>query len=120
VTAVVIALVAVLAVGIALGVFALSAPRRSAPAAVQAAPIPPWQSTTEWTKAAGEEFAGLSEAARCDLIFAVNDLRDERSMQSRLPRRTPLPLAASARRSTRTRCAIRASALNVFLTLSRC
>lgn len=76
---IVIALAVILLAGIALGIFAWLAPRHAAPAAVEAAPVPPWQSTTEWTKAAGEEFAGLSESARCDLIFAVNDLRDERS-----------------------------------------
>lgn len=80
-TAVVIGLVVVLAVGIALGIFAWVAPRKPAAAVPDSAPVPPWRSTTEWTKAAGEEFAGLSEAARCDLIFAVNDLRDERSQQ---------------------------------------
>lgn len=80
-TALVVVLAAILIVGIALGIFARVAPRRPVPEAVPADPVPPWQSTTEWTKAAGEEFAGLPEAARCDLIFAVNDLRDERSQQ---------------------------------------
>ena len=40
---------------------------------------PPSQATTAWTNEAGEEFAGLSESARCDLIFAVAALDDERS-----------------------------------------
>ena len=34
-----------------------------------------------WTLAAGEEFAGLSDAERCDLIFAVAALDDEASRQ---------------------------------------
>jgi hypothetical protein len=32
-----------------------------------------------WTDAAGHEFAGLSESGRCDLIFAVAALEDQRS-----------------------------------------
>lgn len=34
-----------------------------------------------WAQGAGEEFAELSEAARCDLIFAVAALDDEASSQ---------------------------------------
>ena len=37
------------------------------------------QATTAWTHEAGDEFAGLSESARCDMIFAVAALDDERS-----------------------------------------
>ena len=32
-----------------------------------------------WTAEAGSEFAGLSEAARCEVIFALSDLNDTRS-----------------------------------------
>ena len=35
----------------------------------------------EWTHAAGDEVSGLSEPARCDLIFAVSALDDERSQR---------------------------------------
>ena len=85
---VVIVLVVVFVAGIALALYAWRAPR---PAPVSqtkpqsdAAPAPQperWTATTDWTTQAGEEFAGLSEAARCDLIFAVVDLDDERSQQ---------------------------------------
>ncbi|MBV8372577.1 MAG: hypothetical protein JOY69_04900 [Candidatus Eremiobacteraeota bacterium] len=32
-----------------------------------------------WTGDAGEEFAGLNESARCDFVFAIAALEDERS-----------------------------------------
>ena len=68
--------------GIVLGAYALLAPRAK-PAEPAAAPkrIEPWVATTDWTTEAGTEFAGLSESARCDLIFAVADLDDERSQR---------------------------------------
>lgn len=65
--------------GVILGGYALLAPK---PAVVRSAPLPPlesWKPNTAWTAEAGNEFAGLAEAARCDLIFAVADLDDERS-----------------------------------------
>jgi len=73
------ALLALLA-GILLGVYAWLAPRRLAQArrAREGAPL---QATTAWTNEAGEEFGGLSEAARCDLVFAVAALDDERSQK---------------------------------------
>lgn len=79
-TLVLVILAVLLGVGIALGLYATLVPRRSSNA-VQgpARSAPARTATTDWTKDAGEEFGGLSEAARCDLIFAVNDLRDERS-----------------------------------------
>ena len=73
-TAALLALIA----GILLAIYAWRAPRRVAQAqlAREGAPL---QATTAWTNEAGEEFAGLSEAARCDLVFAVAALDDERS-----------------------------------------
>ncbi len=70
----------VLIAGAVLGAYALLAPR--AAVMKNSEPLPPlepWKATTEWTREAGDEFAGLSEAARCDLIFAVADLKDGRS-----------------------------------------
>ena len=46
-----------------------------------AAPRPPLAVETGWTHAAGDEFAGLSESARCDMIFAVAALDDDASHQ---------------------------------------
>jgi HEAT repeat protein len=81
-TFVFVVLAVILIVGLALGAYAWLAPR---PAQVQMPPAPPqlepWHATTEWTTQAGDEFAGLTESARCDLIFAVADLNDERSHQ---------------------------------------
>ena len=67
-----------LVAGILIGLYAWRAPRRAAQArkAREGAPL---QATTAWTNEAGAEFAGLSEAARCDLVFAVAALDDERS-----------------------------------------
>lgn len=84
---VVVVLVIVFVAGIALALYAWRAPRPVAvpqPEQRDVAPAPPperWTATTDWTTQAGDEFAGLSEAARCDLIFAVVDLDDERSQQ---------------------------------------
>jgi len=66
--------------GVALWIYAWLAPRRVAEAR-RTREGPPLQATTEWTNEAGAEFAGLSEAARCDLVFAVAALDDERSQQ---------------------------------------
>lgn len=65
--------------GVALGIYALRAPRAVVPEPEQLPPLEPWTASTDWTSEAGAEFAGLSESARCDLIFAVADLQDERS-----------------------------------------
>ena len=75
---VVFGLVLVLLAGIALGIYAWRAPRREPAVPVKLA-APPLQMTTDWTNEAGDEFAGLSEPARCDLVFAVATLDDERS-----------------------------------------
>lgn len=81
-------LIVIFAIGVAIGWYALRAPRPvpvAKPAAAPAHAVPydeePWTATTDWTTQAGDEFAGLSESARCDLIFAVADLQDERSQQ---------------------------------------
>lgn len=67
--------------GLILGVYAWLAPRAPAPVEAPRAPIEPWKTSTQWTTEAGAEFAGLSESARCDLVFAVVDLEDDRSQQ---------------------------------------
>lgn len=83
-----IILAGIFAVGVLIGIYAWLAPRApakpaalaeeqqevSAPDLPQASPSP-----GDWTAQAGEEFAGLTESARCDLIFAVAHLDDERS-----------------------------------------
>ena len=70
----------VLLAGILLALYVWRAPRRIAEAkrVREGAPL---QATTAWTNEAGAEFAGLSEAARCDLVFAVAALDDERSQK---------------------------------------
>jgi hypothetical protein len=80
VPAIAIAVVVVLVIGVALGIYTWLAPRRvAAPARVrEGAPL---HASTDWTNEAGEEFAGLSESARCDLVFAVAALDDERSQR---------------------------------------
>ena len=55
----------------------LLAPADLAHAPLLRTPLEPWTPDAGWTSEAGEEFATLSEAARCDLIFAVADLQDE-------------------------------------------
>jgi hypothetical protein len=75
-----IAAIVVLVGGAALGIYARIAPRRSAEA-VRVREGKPLHATTDWTNEAGAEFAGLSESARCDMIFAVAALDDERSQR---------------------------------------
>jgi hypothetical protein len=70
----------VLVIGIAIGLYAWLAPRAAEPAQAPQ-PLEPWHTSTDWTTQAGDEFSGLAESARCDLIFAVSDLNDERSQQ---------------------------------------
>ncbi len=78
---IVVLLLAVFVVGAAIGLYAIFAPRAAAPPVQERTPVQPWRASTEWTAQAGEEFAGLSEAGRCDLLFAVSNLHDERSHQ---------------------------------------
>lgn len=75
-----IALIVIIAGAIAIGVFAAVAPRATARKS-ERREGPPLHATTDWTSEAGDEFAGLGEAARCDLIFAVAALDDERSQR---------------------------------------
>lgn len=75
-----IALLAVFLIGAGLGIYAWLAPRRVR-AVVPELPELTMTSSTAWTHEAGEEFAELSEAARCDLIFAVAAFDDERSQR---------------------------------------
>ena len=77
---IVIILVAILVIGVGIGIVALVAPRR-AEAERRRREGPPLQTTTDWTHQAGDEFAGLSESARCDMVFAVAALDDERSQK---------------------------------------
>lgn len=71
-------LVVVLIAGVAIGVYAVMAPRREE-AQRRVREGAPREATTDWTNEAGAEFSGLSESARCDLVFAVAALEDERS-----------------------------------------
>jgi HEAT repeat protein len=80
-TVVFVILAVVLVIGIAVGVYAWFAPRVQQAAQPPPAPREPLQASTDWTTQAGAEFSGLAESARCDLIFAVSDLNDERSQQ---------------------------------------
>jgi len=74
-----IALASIFAIGVALAVYALMAPRRKAERERLEAQRAPLQAQTEWTLAVGQEFSTLSESARCDMIFALTALEDERS-----------------------------------------
>lgn len=87
---VLVVLIVAFVAGVALGLYAWLAPRAVPVKRDLAAPKPPpvpaperraFDKTTDWTQEAGAEFAGLSESARCDLVFAVADLQDERSQQ---------------------------------------
>ncbi len=67
--------------GSALGIYAIIAPRPAIaePTLLDRVDPEPIHATTDWTNEAGQEFAGLSESARCDLVFAVGALSDDRS-----------------------------------------
>src|SRR5215469_10847764 len=96
--------IAVILVGIGIAIVAWTAPRRAEKARIAREGVP-LQATTAWTSGAGDEFAGLSESARCDMIFAVAALDDERSqslLQHALsdPAEPVSPAAAHALAST--------------------
>lgn len=63
---------AVVLAGAIFALIAMRAVRR--PVSVPAAPA------IEWTSVAGDEFAGLSEPARCELIFAIAALDDQQAL----------------------------------------
>jgi hypothetical protein len=69
-----VALIVVVALVLAIGLVLLLMPRRKETQRV-ALDAPALQSDAHW----GDEFAGLSESARCDLVFAVAALDGERS-----------------------------------------
>jgi hypothetical protein len=71
-------LIAVVVLGAIVAAYAIFAPRRKA-VHVREPEREPLAATTGWTSAAGDEFAGLSESARCDMIFAVGALDDDAS-----------------------------------------
>ena len=75
-----IAVILIILAGIAIGIYAYLAPRRVERVRAQRSDEP-LKATTDWTNEAGDEFAGLSESARCDLVFAVGALDDERSQR---------------------------------------
>ena len=75
-----IAIILVIIVGALIGAYAVLAPRRAERVRVQRS-REPMTATTDWTHEAGDEFAGLSESARCDMVFAVGALDDERSQR---------------------------------------
>jgi hypothetical protein len=79
VNALVIVLLIVIAIAVCVGAYAWLSPERKAIEEPELQPNEPWQPDAAWTAEAGEEFATLSEAARCDLVFAVADLHDERA-----------------------------------------
>jgi HEAT repeat protein len=80
-TSVIIVLVIMFVAGVAIGVYVRLAPRAPQTKAPAPKPLEPWHTSTDWTAQAGAEFSGLAESARCDLVFAVADLNDERSQQ---------------------------------------
>jgi hypothetical protein len=75
----VVLLLAIVAVAVCVGAYAWLAPSREPDEDSVSAPAEVWEPDPAWTAEAGEEFATLSEAARCDLVFAVADLQDERA-----------------------------------------
>ncbi|HEY9085656.1 MAG TPA: hypothetical protein VIN40_06940 [Candidatus Tyrphobacter sp.] len=76
-----IAIAVLFVLGIGLGLYAVVAPRRTTegPTLLDQVDREPLAATTDWTNEAGQEFAGLSESARCDLVFAVAALHDDRA-----------------------------------------
>ena len=76
---VVIVLLAVIAVAVCAGAYMWFSQTKEPIEETIPPPLEPWTPDAGWTSEAGEEFATLSESARCDLIFAVADLQDERA-----------------------------------------
>jgi HEAT repeat protein len=76
-----IALIVAFVIGAAVGVYALLAPRRKAEHETVEAQRQELRVDTAWNATTAAEFGSLPEAARCDMIFAVSALDDERSSQ---------------------------------------
>lgn len=76
-----IALIVAFAIGALLGIYALLAPRRNAERAPVEVQRQDLRVDTAFNAATQAEFDTLPEAARCDMIFAVSALDDERSAQ---------------------------------------
>ncbi|HZZ00154.1 MAG TPA: hypothetical protein VFE36_11315 [Candidatus Baltobacteraceae bacterium] len=79
-----IVLIAALVIGAVIGIYALLAPRRRAKEreSVEAAtPREDLRVDTAWNERTEADFGSLPEAARCDMIFAVSALDDDRSAQ---------------------------------------
>lgn len=76
-----IAIAVLFVLGVVLGLYAVIAPRRRSeePTLLDDVEREPLRATTDWTNEAGHEFADLSEPARCDLVFAVAALHDDRA-----------------------------------------
>jgi HEAT repeat protein len=79
VSALIIVLLAIIAIAVCVGAYAWLSPAKETVEIAPPPPNEPWRPDTTWTAQAGEEFATLSEAARCDLVFAVADLQDDRA-----------------------------------------
>ncbi len=84
-SALLLVLLAVFLIGAALGVYALAAPRRghttAAATPVGDLAVEPPRADESWSEQAGREFSGLSETARCELVFAVAALDDAPARQ---------------------------------------
>ena len=76
-----LAIVVVLVVAAALAGYAMFAPRRKAEVTPRTPDRAPLHGDAGWNEATGQEFASMNEAARCDMIFAVAALDDDRSQQ---------------------------------------
>jgi hypothetical protein len=70
--------IGIVAIAAAVAAYAIFAPRRKAQH-VREPDRPPIAAPTGFTGAAGDEFARLSESARCDMIFAAAGQDDEAS-----------------------------------------
>jgi hypothetical protein len=92
-------IVGIIAVAVAIGiVFAVIATMRKRPPspAPAIASTPPGHSAS-WTASEGDDFAALTEAARCELIFALQDLPgDERTATLRAALDDPSEIVALA------------------------
>jgi hypothetical protein len=76
---VVIALIVVFAIGAAVAIYAFVAPRRRAETQPVENERKDLSVQTAWSDTAAIDFNSLTEAARCDMIFAVTSLDDDRS-----------------------------------------